>query len=60
MNAKQKAALPENDEVTAADRLIVESPSDEGVVIIRALVRERGARDEVRARMDAATCGAAT
>jgi len=60
MNAKQKAALPENDEVTAADRLIVESPADEGVVIIRTLVRERGARDEVRARMDAATCGAAT
>jgi len=57
MNAKQKAALPENDEVTVADRLIVESPSDEGIVLMRALVGERGARDEVKRRMDAATCG---
>jgi uncharacterized membrane protein len=56
MNAKQRAALPENDEVTVADRLVVESPSDEGVVIIRALVRERSARDEVRALVDAAGC----
>lgn len=56
MNAKQKAALPENDEVTVADRLVVESPSDQGVVLIRALVRERSARDEVRALVNAATC----
>lgn len=58
MNSKQRAALPEDEEVTAADRLIVESPDDEGIVLIRAMVRERGARDEVKARMDAATCGA--
>lgn len=59
MNAKQRAALPEDDEVTAADRLIVESPSNEGIVLIRALVRERGARDEVRARMQMANCAPA-
>lgn len=58
MNAKQRAALPEDEDVTVADRLIVESPEDEGIVLFRAMVRERGGRDEVRTRMDAATCGA--
>lgn len=56
MNARQRAALPEDDEVTAADRLIVDSPGDEGIVLIRALVRERSARDEVRERMQMANC----
>ncbi|MBB3769782.1 putative membrane protein [Angulomicrobium tetraedrale] len=56
MNAKQKAALPENDEVTVADRLVVESPSNEGVVLIRGLVRERSAREAIKALVDAAGC----
>ncbi|WP_428029235.1 DUF1254 domain-containing protein [Ancylobacter sp.] len=60
MNARQRAALPEDDEVTAADRLIVDSPSDEGIVIIRALVRERSARDDVRVRMQMANCAPAS
>lgn len=59
MNPMQKAALPENDEVTAADRLVVESPSNDGIVLIRSLVRERSARDAIRARMNAASCGPA-
>lgn len=60
MNAKQKAALPENDEVTAADRLVVESPTDQGVVLVRALVREPGARDGVRALVETAMCAPAS
>ncbi len=56
MNAKQKAALPENDEVTAADRLIVESPTDEGIVLMRALVGTPSAREEVRRRLGDARC----
>lgn len=56
MTAKQRAALPEDADVTAADRLVVESPSVDGVVLIRALVRERGARDQVRARLAMARC----
>lgn len=60
MNAKQKAALPDDEEVTAADRLIVVAPDDEGIVLMRALARESGAREEVRHRMEAATCGAAS
>lgn len=56
MNARQKAAMPENDEVTVADRLVVESPSQEGIVIIRALMRERGARDEIETAIASANC----
>lgn len=56
MNARQKAALPEDEEVTVADRLVVESPTEEGIVIIRALMRERGARDEVEAAIRVASC----
>lgn len=60
MNAAQKAALPDDDEVTVADRLVVESPSSTGIVLVRAFVRERGAREDVRRRLEAATCGAAS
>lgn len=60
MTAKQRAAMPEDDEVTAADRLVVESPSVDGIVLIRALVRERGARDQVKARLDLARCNGAS
>nr|WP_246548204.1 DUF1254 domain-containing protein [Ancylobacter oerskovii] len=56
MNARQKAAMPEDEEVTVADRLVVESPAEEGIVLIRAMARERGARDEVKAAVAAASC----
>jgi uncharacterized membrane protein len=56
MTPAQRAALPEDEEITAADRLIVESPTTEGIVYIRALVRERGAREAVRARLNEAIC----
>lgn len=56
MTASQKAALPEDEEITAADRLVIESPSREGVVAVRAFVRERGMRELVRRQLQAATC----
>ena len=56
MTAAQRAALPEDEEITAADRLIVESPTAEGVVMIRVLVRERGLREAIRARLAEASC----
>ena len=56
MTHAQRAALPEDEEITAADRLIVESPSVEGIVYIRAFVRERGVLDAVRARFSEAIC----
>lgn len=56
MNARQKAAMPEDEEVTVADRLVVESPSQQGIVVIRGMARERGARDEVKAAIASASC----
>ncbi|MEP9352130.1 DUF1254 domain-containing protein [Xanthobacter sp. KR7-65] len=56
MTASQKAALPEDEEITAADRLVIESPTREGIVAVRAFVRERGMRDLVRRQLEAATC----
>lgn len=59
MTSAQRAALPEDEDITAADRLIVESPTIEGIVYIRALVRERGARGAVRAGLNEASCAPA-
>lgn len=56
MTQAQRAALPQDEEITAADRLIVESPSLEGVVLIRAFVREPGAKDAIRALLASAKC----
>lgn len=56
MTADQRAALPEDEEITAADRLVVESPTEEGIVLVRALVRERGMRDAIRQQLEAASC----
>lgn len=57
MTPAQRAALPEDEEITAADRLIIESPSSEGTVLIRSFVPERGERELVRARLAEARCG---
>ena len=59
MTAAQKAALPEDEEITAADRLVIVSPTTEGVVMVRAFVRERGMRAGVRKQLEAANCGEA-
>ena len=57
MTADQRAALPRDEEITAADRLIVESPSEEGIVLVRAFVREKGLQEAVEARLREAKCG---
>ena len=59
MTPAQREALPTEEDVTAADRLIVESPTEEGIVLIRAFVRERGEREAVLARLSQAYCGVA-
>jgi uncharacterized membrane protein len=56
MTPAQRAALPQDEEITAADRLIVESPTTEGIVFIRAFVRERGVLEAVQARLNEARC----
>lgn len=56
MNAQQHAEVPEDEETTAADRLIVESPTDEGLILIRALAPEPSAMPVVRGILAAAQC----
>jgi len=56
MTSDQRANLPEDEEVTAADRLIVESPSSTGLIMIRALAAEPGLMPAVRAVLNTATC----
>jgi uncharacterized membrane protein len=56
MTPSQRAALPEDEEITRADRLIVESPTLEGVVLVRAFVREPGNRTRVRERIANVSC----
>ncbi len=57
MTPPQRAVLLANDDLTAADRLIIESPAIHGIVFIRAFVREEGARETIRKSMSAARCG---
>ena len=42
MTTEQRAELPENEEITAADRLIVTSPTTTGLIVIRALGARAG------------------
>ena len=56
MTAAQHAELPEEEDVTAADRLIVESPSETGLIVMRALAPEPGLMPAARAILNNATC----
>jgi uncharacterized membrane protein len=56
MTAVQRSQLPEDEEVTAADRLIVESPTLTGLVVLRALSPEPSATPVVRGILAAAQC----
>src|SRR5438128_8718457 len=42
MTTDQRNDLPDNEEITAADRLIVESPTTTGLILIKALGPEPG------------------
>jgi uncharacterized membrane protein len=56
MTAQQKAELPEEEDVTSADRLIVESPSVTGLIVLRVLAPEPGLMPMARAALAAARC----
>ncbi len=42
MTPEQHAEVPEEEDVTAADRLIIESPTKSGLIVLRALAPEPG------------------
>jgi uncharacterized membrane protein len=56
MTAAQRADLPDNEDITAADRLIVTSPGTTGLIVIRALAAEPGWVPAARAVLAAAQC----
>jgi uncharacterized membrane protein len=56
MTNAQRALLPEDEDVTAADRLIVESPSTVGLIVVRALAPEPGQMEAARNALAQARC----
>lgn len=60
MTAEQRSSVPDDEEVTAADRLIVESPTMSGLIAIRALAPEPGQMPVALATVSAARCVPAT
>jgi len=56
MTPQQHAEVPEEEDVTAADRLIIESPSTMGLIVLRALAPEPGLMATARGALARATC----
>ena len=56
MTIEQHGEMPEDENITAADRLIVESPTLTGLIAFRALAPEPGMMPMARASVDAAKC----
>jgi uncharacterized membrane protein len=56
MTAEQHADMPEEEDVTAADRLIVESPTPTGLIVLKALAAEPGQMPAARRTLAAARC----
>ncbi|MGL9622791.1 DUF1254 domain-containing protein [Bradyrhizobium sp. U531] len=60
MTEAQHNELPEDEEVTAADRLIIDSPSATGLIVMKALAAEPGLMPQAQATLQAASCGPQT
>ena len=56
MTAEQRAQVPEEEDVTAADRLIIESPTKRGVIVLRALAPAPGLMPMARGALAGAQC----
>jgi uncharacterized membrane protein len=56
MTSEQRSELPGDEEVTAADRLIVESPTLTGLILIKALATEPGLLPTAVSTLAAARC----
>lgn len=56
MTTAQHDAMPEEADVTAADRLIIESPSATGLIVLRALSPEPGLMPMAQGALAAARC----
>jgi uncharacterized membrane protein len=56
MTVEQHGQLPEDEEVTAADRLIIDSPTTTGLIVLKALAPEPGLMPQARASLAASRC----
>lgn len=56
MTAEQHSEMPEDENITAADRLIVESPTETGLIAFRALAPEPGMLPMAEKSVAAAKC----
>jgi len=56
MTEAQHADLPEDEDITAADRLIIDSPTTTGLILLKALAPEPSLMAQARAALAAATC----
>lgn len=60
MTEAQHSELPEDEEITAADRLIIDSPTATGLILMKALAPEPGLMQQAQATLAAATCATQT
>jgi uncharacterized membrane protein len=56
MTEAQHAELPEDEDVTAADRLIIDSPTKTGLIVLKALAPEPGLMPQAQASLAASNC----
>jgi uncharacterized membrane protein len=56
MTEAQHNDLPEDEDVTAADRLIIDSPSATGLIVMKAMAPEPGLMQQARASLTASSC----
>jgi uncharacterized membrane protein len=56
MTEAQHEDLPEDEDVTAADRLIIDSPTTTGLIVIKALAPEPGLMAQAQASLAASSC----
>jgi uncharacterized membrane protein len=60
MTEAQHAELPEDEDVTAADRLIIDAPENTGLIVLKALAAEPGLMPQAQASLAAANCAVQT
>lgn len=56
MTEAQHEALPEEEDVTSADRLIINSPTPTGLIVLKALAAEPGLMIQAQAALAASNC----
>ena len=56
MTEQQHSDMPEEEDVTAADRLIVDSPTVTGIIVMKALAPEPGLMDMARTALTSGRC----